>query len=603
MRGADRSSASRPWALTRAPELLLAAAALCSGVLLVTLASQMTWRYDDWFVILVGSDWSLDALFNPQYEHIILARNVIYKAMLGTFGLGSQVPFAILSISTFLLSAVLLFVYLRRRVGDWVALIATTVVLFLGSAWEDLLWPVQIVHFGSMCCGLGALLALEREDRFGDRLACVLITVCLTFFTLGFVFIAGAMVDIALRRGQWWRRIYIAAVPLFLYGLWYLGWGQNADTSLSWHDFGTAPLFMLDAMAAGLAALLGLASGVAVDTVGSSLDWGRPLLPVALLLAAWRLTQLDKIPRTLWIVLAIGLTSWFLGGLAQQQGRPADASRYQYPTVFFILMIAAEMLRGVRISRTAVIVTAVVAAGVIMGNVTHLVDAYKIRKAETEQERAAFAALEMAKGTVPDEFELKSRDPNFEYFVSQTLPTRGYFPGGTGAPGEGAFLVEAGRYLDALEDWGGSPAYSSRELLNSPNPARETADRVVADALGVKLEPSEAPLEPGRGQAPILTGPPEALVGRQGSCLRLDSTGTSPPLLELPLGGATLAAGEGGGFQVRLRRFASTSLPIDLGTLGPGTAAMLEIPADRSKQPWKLSLDGAGEVEVCGLGG
>ena len=73
----------------------------------------------------------------------------------------SALPFRVVSIAIFLASVAVLFVYLRRRVGEWLALAGAVLILFLGAAWEDLLWPFQIGYFGSMASGLGMLLALD----------------------------------------------------------------------------------------------------------------------------------------------------------------------------------------------------------------------------------------------------------------------------------------------------------------------------------------------------------------------------------------------------------------------------------------------------------
>jgi hypothetical protein len=573
---------------------ILAAATLSSGVLLVSLTARMTYRYDDWYVLLAGRDWSPHALLDPQYEHIVFARNVIFKALLAIFGIGSEVPFSIVSTSVFLLSAVLLFVYMRRRVGDWLALIATTVILFLGAAWEDLLWPIQIVHFGVIACGLGMLLALEREDRTGDRLACALLTLSISFFTLGFVFAAGAAVDIVQRREVWRQRIYILVVPCFLYFLWWLGWGHTGGNSLSWHDIGSIPIFVLDSIAAGIASLFGLAGSTTVPTVQTSLDWGRPLVPVVFLLAIWRLQRFERVPRFFWIVATIGFSSWIIGALGQQIGRLPDASRYQYPSAIFILLMAAELLRGVRLSRTGLIAAAVVAAAAVMGNLTQLIDIYKVRKGESEQEKAALAAIEIARDRVAPVFKLPTPDTHFEQFVSLTFPYTKFTPG----PPIDYFSVNARGYLNVVDDFG-SPAFTQDELADSPEAAREVADRVLAAALGIKPVGSEAPSSAAAGPTPMLIGPPGALAGRNTHCLKLNAT-AEPPLIELPSGGATLSSGPGSGFEVRLRRFASTALPVDLGNLPPDSSAVVDIPTDRSSQPWKLSLDGSGPVDVCG---
>ena len=76
--------------------------------------------------------------------------------------MSSVTPYAIASTAVFLLSVVLLFVWMRRRVGAWLALAGTLPLLFLGAAYEDLLTPFQVGYFAPVACGLGALLALER---------------------------------------------------------------------------------------------------------------------------------------------------------------------------------------------------------------------------------------------------------------------------------------------------------------------------------------------------------------------------------------------------------------------------------------------------------
>ena len=58
---------------------------------------------------------------------------VIYKLLLAAFGMSSPLPFHVASTLVYLLAAVLLFAYARRRVGDWLALMGTIVILFFGA--------------------------------------------------------------------------------------------------------------------------------------------------------------------------------------------------------------------------------------------------------------------------------------------------------------------------------------------------------------------------------------------------------------------------------------------------------------------------------------
>ncbi|MEK6252028.1 MAG: hypothetical protein AABM43_08820 [Actinomycetota bacterium] len=571
--------------------LLLGGAVLASGALLLVLGSQLTFLLDDWDFLLYRRGWTPHSLLDPHFGHLSPIPIVVYKALLATFGMDSILPFNVVSTLVFLLSAVLLFVYLRRRIDDWLALISTTVILFLGAAWEDLLWPFQIGFFGPMTCGLGMLLSLEREDRTGDRLACVLLTGSMSFSSLGLPFAAGATVDLLQRRESWRSRIYIVAIPVGLYALWWLGWDHTASTSSSLHNLGTTPLFVLNALAAGIASLLGLVNSTSETVAPGGLDWGRVALPVILLLTGWRVHRLRQVPRWFWIVVVTGLAFWILTGINTQSARPPTASRYQYPSAIFILLAAAELLRGVRMERKALIAVSAVAAASLMGNITLLYDSYKSRKEAAEQQRAGLGAVEIARDTVPPVFNLPVGEHGTEFYFSlPTLPR---------VPAPGMVSVDAGAYLKAVDDFG-SPAYSPGELATSPESAREAADKVLAAVLGIRLASTNTPASPSAGPRPSLIGPPGALAGSNANCINLNASGANPPLLDLPPGGAAVASGPSSEFEVRLRRFASTSIPVDLGNLSARASAIINIPRDRSGQPWKLSLDGSGEVNVCG---
>ena len=63
-------------------------------------------------------------------------------------------------------------------------------------------------------------------------------------------------------------------------------------------------------------------------------------------------------------------------------------------------------------------------------------------------------------------------------------------------------------------------------------------------------------------------------------------------------GGALVEAG-GADVDLRLRRYATASSPVELGRVAGGERALLEIPADGSAEPWELELAGSGPVRVC----
>ena len=167
------------------PPVLLGALAAASAALLLAWQSHLTFLIDDWDLLLNRRGFNAHAFLDPHNEHIIIAPTAIYKAIQATIGMDSLLPYAVVATAAFIASAVLLFVYLRSRIGDWLALAGATLVLFIGAAYEDLLTPFQVGYFGSMAFGLGALLALDRSNRAGDAWACVLLVLSLTFSEVG----------------------------------------------------------------------------------------------------------------------------------------------------------------------------------------------------------------------------------------------------------------------------------------------------------------------------------------------------------------------------------------------------------------------------------
>jgi hypothetical protein len=462
---------------------------------------------------------------------------------------------------------VLLFIYLRRRVGDWAALLGMSLILFLGAAWRDLLWSFQVGFSGSVAAGLGMLLALDRDDRDGDRLACGLLVVSFTFSSLGLAFAAGAVVDLILSRRPRAGRLYVALVPLALFGGWWFGWGHTAESYVSLHNLATAPEYVFDAVSQAIASLLGLATPLggfstapAGQPVGlAGLDWGRILLVVAIGLAAWRLRRLGGVPRALWIALAVGGAFWFLTAFNENLFRPPTSGRYQYQGAIFVLLIAAELLRGVRVGRRALAGAAVVTGVAVLSGLALLHDGYKFYRGESEGERAQLAAVEIARQTVAPGLTLMS----------------------------GLNSIEAGAYLSAVDAFG-SPAYTQVELVSSPGPARTAADKVLAEALPIRLAPASR-VSPGAAAG---RGP----AGRGCRTVKASPAGGTGSFLRP--GEFTLKARAATGAEVLLGRF-SDGLPVDLGTLRPGPGGSLTIPADRSTRPWRLGLRGAGPVTVC----
>ena len=554
------------------PTALFVVAAAASGILLIAWQSHLTFFYDDWDPLLHRRGLSADALLRPHLGHILLGVTVVYKTI-QAIGMESHLPYAVASTTAFLFSVVLVYVYVRRRVGDWLALAGLLPILFLGAASTDLLFPFQIFYFGAMAAGLGALLVIEREDKRGDALACALLVLSFTFSELALPFVLGVGVAIAQARGPL-RRAYVVVVPLLLYAVWYAGWGHTGTSYLSFLNVANSPVYVLDGLASGLVSLLGLTpSGPAT---GNGLGWGRPLLLAVLVLAALRLRSGRPVPRSFWVTLTILLSFWFVTAANANFARAPFASRYQYAAAVLLLPVAADLASGlVRPRAPAVVLALGIAVAAVLGNFEALHNTYREFRYSTPTVRGGLTGLEVEADAVDPALTLDQQNSGFDYIGS----------------------IRAGPYLSAVRAFG-SPAYSPSELPRAPERARVAADLVMGTALRLAVRPttnSRAGGEP----SPRVIGPPGSLVSTKGGCTRVRPVAGGFPVLALPPGGVLLRAPPRATTRLALRRFATESFPISAGELtGSG---ILAIPPDRSSQPWQLQLAVTRAISVCGL--
>src|SRR5262249_28284627 len=252
----------------------------------------------------------------------------------------------LVAVALFLASVALLFVYLKPRVGGWIAVAAILPLLFMGTSWDVLLFPFSMNVFGSMACGIAAFLLIERNDRAADVAATVLLVVGLLFSDIGIPFVAGIFVNLVLTPGRF-RRAYVFVVPTVVWLLWYAGWGHEAKTFISFRNFADSPSYVFDGLATSISGLLGL-SVARSDITVSPLDWGRPLIVVAIAIAAWRMSRLGRPSNRLLALLAALIGFWFLTALDANPFAPATTGRYVFQASMLLLMVGGELAVGLR---------------------------------------------------------------------------------------------------------------------------------------------------------------------------------------------------------------------------------------------------------------
>ena len=127
----------------RAPQIVFGAALLVMAIVLIVAQWRITFFQDTFAFLLDRQPWTPYNFLYPHNEHIVILPVAITKVLLAIFGMGSNVPEQIQMGLTVLGAATLLFVWLRRRLDPWLAVIGATLFLFLGSAWPTILWPFE----------------------------------------------------------------------------------------------------------------------------------------------------------------------------------------------------------------------------------------------------------------------------------------------------------------------------------------------------------------------------------------------------------------------------------------------------------------------------
>ena len=164
----------------------------------------MSFFNDDWYFLLqrpgLDSGAGLDSLLAPHNSNLVALSAAVYKAMVLVFGLSSQIPYRMVLGAMIAGLGILIYLLVSARAGKVLGVAAAAVALFLGPAWEDLLFFASIDLIGSLVMGLGGLLALERDSPRRNAIACLMLIGAVGFSNLGIAFVVAAVVCVLVRR-------------------------------------------------------------------------------------------------------------------------------------------------------------------------------------------------------------------------------------------------------------------------------------------------------------------------------------------------------------------------------------------------------------------
>lgn len=502
---------------------------------------------------------SSEYLLAPFDGHLQLGGKLIYEATFAVAG-ADYTAFVLVNVLALCACVALVFELARRRVGTLAALPPCVLLLFLGFAREVLLWPFDLHTLAAIAFGLGAFLALERDDRRGDALACALLVLSVTTIEVGLALLAGVAVLVLLRPDRL-RRAWIFLLPAALYAAWWIWarkFGQD-ESAISIDNVDLIPKTVFHSAAAVLGALTGTNPVIPATYITAVTWFGKGLAVVAGVAVALRLAH-RRVPAALWAWLAALLFYWVLMGAA---ARPPEGMRYVFFGAVGALLVAAAAFDRPpgRWVTLAVVVIAVLAlpANLAQMRSGHESDALH---EEAAISRTEFAMLELAAERV-DPAYVASDDPNVSGI-------------GGGLP----FGISAGAYLRSVER-NGSPAFTLADLRGQSEELRRIADVTLADAVRLRPKVVAEPASP----AACRTVAP--------------APGAGTASVPLPPGRTVYGSAGARPVTIGLRRFADGESGV-LEELPPGSWRSIEIPADAAPEPWRAVVRGA--IAVCEQG-
>lgn len=568
---------SRRWP-SWSPRLTLGLAMVCSAAAVLAVTRGEGFFGDEWGFYASYPGFDLKEMLGPRVGHLQVVVILLYKGVLQLWG-PSDVAFRLILAVLILLCGGLVYELVRRRVGDWLALGPAVLVLSFGAGGETYASTLGITIVLTIVAGLAMLLCLERRDLVGDVGACLLLAAALGTYGPAIAFLAGAgaVILLAGERPEW-RRTWVFGVPLVLYFAWRL-WsppGQGYAPGVTLVDLLHLPNSMLDSIAATLAALTGLLTSPGNDaSTAMPLAWGQALL-APLVIATVLLLRRRRRPvaRWIWAVLAMPLVYWAALGAA---GRSPSASRYQLLSAIFLILLYAQLASGIRIGHRAVAICLAAFGLATLANLGALDTFGRYFRANSDENRAELAALELIRDRV---------DPRF--FVEGTGPA-------TSIPD---LLIPAGQYFAAADAYGSS-AMSLARLRSSPDYVRKAADAELIQALGLTPRAPSGPLQVGGELSPGAAAGLDTQV--QAPCLRVIPRQPGATLeVTLPPGGFSVRPDPGVPPTLTLSRFAGSGV-IPLPSPVTAQTQAVTIPPDPSSVPWRLQLVAAAPLTLCPL--
>jgi hypothetical protein len=527
---------------------VLAVLMLLAAALLLHMGQGLSFFFDDWDFVTHDYGGGIHSLLAAHVGNISIFPVAVYKVLFHLVGLSHYAVFRLVVVVLHLLCGGLVFVLAARRAPRTVALLAAALILFLGAAWEDLLWAFQVGYLLSAAGGLAAWVLLDRRGRIAELAAMLCLLVAAGSSSLGIAVMVGVAVELAWQRR--WRSGWIVIIPAVLYALWYLSYGESQLTE---NGLINAPGFAEDLAAAAFGGL-----------VGRGLEWGRPVALFGALVVARRLISSVPLSPRLAGLLAAGFTLWAITAVARSTISQPEASRYIYLGAVVIVLVGVELVRDVPIEPRAIALASVVVALCAITGMTALHNGALGLRATSTTVTAELGALELAAAKAPP------------------------------AP-----QIQAGPYLHTVRAIGSSPADTPYQIAAADSISRSAADAVLLALYAPKLVPG-ASLEQA-SPPPTVMAKSGGQAAIHGACVELTpgAAGSMSDVLLAPSGGVLIRDRGNTPATVALARFGDGFAPL-VGAATPHADTTLALPRDRAPQGWRMQISSTSALSICG---
>jgi hypothetical protein len=316
----------------------LALTGLAFGVEL-WLGRGLTFFADEWAFIRDRSLGDPSTWLAPHNEHWATVPVLAYRALVETVGLRTYVPYLALLLTIHVIVAWLVFGLVRRRTGSLGGLAAGTLVLFLGSGFENLYWAFQIGFVGAMAAGLAAVSLLTPNLSLRRTLAIsVLLLIAVATQGIGLLFLVVVAVELGL-QGRVREAIAAQLLPAIAYIAWFVFVGHEGvgvyrnpflvDSVLQ------VPEFVLRGFGDAFGAITGIGPTIGIGVAGA-----------VLLVAGTMAARGQPPPPRFWAVCAAIAAEYVLIGLTRAGLTPGQVeyTRYTYVSSTLALIALGELV-------------------------------------------------------------------------------------------------------------------------------------------------------------------------------------------------------------------------------------------------------------------